>query len=266
MGKYILGSDKKEFARLKLQSAIFEKETLQTLKLAGIKPGMRCLDLGCGTGHTSFLITELVGMKGKVVGLDVNRDSISICKKKAVVKDVNNVKFVVGDVYDTKLENSSFDFVFSRFLFQHLTDPKKVLKEMLRLTAREGIIATEELDHGLWLSYPPDPNLEKLRRVYVKLLKLSGSDPFVARKLYKLFLETSLKPNVGAYSVCVPMNNNSSNMIGVLMAEILEEKILKNNLMSKTEFKQMLAGLREYAKRPDGLALYALAFRIWSKK
>ncbi len=264
--KYVLGSTNQEVKRLDIQSAIFEKETLQTLKHAGIKTDMRCLDLGCGTGNTSLLIADLVGKSGKVYGLDVNRYNINICKRKAAGKDVNNIQFVVGDVYNTKFENSSFDFVFSRFLFQHLPDPQKALKEMLRLTCKGGIIVVEELDHGSWLSYPHDPNLEKLRGAYVKLLQLTGSDPFVARKLYKLFLETGLKPKVEAYSACVPMNNNSYNMIGVFMAQILEEQILKNKIMPKIEFKKMLSGLRNYAKMADGLVLYALAFRIWAKK
>ena len=264
--KYVLGSTKQEVKRLEIQSAIFEKETLRTLKCAGIKPGMRCLDLGCGTGNTTLLIADLIGKNGKVFGLDINQDSISICKRKAMMNDVNNAIFVVDDIYSTKFENSSFDFVFSRFLFQHLTNSQKALKEMLRLTCRGGIIAAEELDHGLWLSYPEDPNLEMLRRAYVKILKLTGSDPFIARKLYKLFLQNGLKPQVEAYSACVPMNNNPYSMVGVFMAEILEEKILKDGIMSKREFKKMLDGLKAYTKRPDGLVLYALTFRAWGKK
>jgi ubiquinone/menaquinone biosynthesis C-methylase UbiE len=262
--KYVLGSTGQETKRLDIQAKIFEKATLQTLTSAGIKQGMRCLDVGCGSGSTSLVIAELVGKKGKVVGLDINPINIRICRRKAA--KVRNAEFIVGNVYDTKFRDSSFDCVFSRFLFQHLTRPEKAIQEMLRLTRRGGIIITEELDHGSWLSYPYDPNLEKLRRTYTKILKLNGSDPFIARKLYKLFLEHGLKPNVEAYSVCVPMNNNSYNMLGVFMAKVLQEKIIQNKMMSRTEFKKMLNGLRCYTARPDGLVLYALTFRIWGKR
>jgi hypothetical protein len=83
-------------------------------------------------------------------------------------------------------------------------------------------------------------------------------------------LDTGLKPDVSAYSVCVRMGNDygnieSHNMIGILMAEVLEEKILQNKLMTKPDFDQMLNGLKEYAKDPKGLVLYALAFRLWVK-
>jgi len=262
---YVLGSTEKETQRLSIQSALFEKESVQTLNLAGIKKGMRCLDAGCGVGHTTLLMSNLVGRSGKVVGLDISEDNIDACKKKlGCVND--NLEFVVGDLHDTILEESSFDFVYSRFLFQHLTNPEKAVARISKLIAEEGIIAIEELDHGLWLSYPPDPNLRVLLKAYVKLLRLSGSDPFIARKLYGIFLKNGLKPNIAAYSVCVPMNDNSSNMMGVMMAEVLKERILKNNLMTQLEFNRMVDGLKKYALNPTGLVLYAIAFRIWTRK
>jgi len=262
---YVLGSTEKETERLRIQSALFEKESIQTLNLAGIKQGMRCLDAGCGVGHTSLLMSKLVGRTGKVVGLDISEDNIDACKKKlSHVSD--NIEFVVGDLHDTKLEESSFDFVYSRFLFQHLADPEKAVVRISKLITDEGIIAIEELDHGLWLSYPPDPSLQELLKVYVNLLKLSGSDPFIARKLYGIFLKNGLNPKVGSYSVCVPMNDKFSNMMGVMMADVLKERILKNNLMTQLEFDQMLNGLMKYALNPIGLVLYAMTFRIWTKK
>nr|MDQ6865637.1 hypothetical protein [Thermoproteota archaeon] len=109
-------------------------------------------------------------------------------------------------------------------------------------------------------------NLRELLKAYINLLRLSGSDPFIARKLYGIFLKNRLKPNVAAYSVCVPMNDNSSNMMGVMMAEVLKERILKNNLMTQLEFNRMVDGLKKYSLDPTGLVLYAMAFRIWTKQ
>jgi hypothetical protein len=97
-------------------------------------------------------------------------------------------------------------------------------------------------------------------------LKLSGTDPFVARKLYGIFLKNGLKPNIAAYSVCVKMNDQPFNRMGVLMAEVLKESILKKNLMTLKQFNNMLAGLKAYALNPTGLVLYAIAFRLWARK
>ena len=65
----MLGSSGKELERLdNIQSLVFHDKTLETLRLAGIRPGISCLDLGCGTGNVTFVIKELVGVDGKVVG------------------------------------------------------------------------------------------------------------------------------------------------------------------------------------------------------
>jgi ubiquinone/menaquinone biosynthesis C-methylase UbiE len=261
--KYVLGTSENELERLRIQSSLFEKSTIETLNLAGIQQGMRCLDVGCGQGYTSLLLSQLVGRTGKVVGMDISEDNIKTCNTKV---SHNNIKFIVGDIYNSILDESSFDLVYSRFLFQHLPDPEKALERLLRLTADEGIVVLEELDQGLWLSYPTDPNLRKLQKAYVNLLKLSGSDPYIARKLYGIYLKKGLRPNVSGYSVCIPMNDKSCNMIGVLTAKVLKRSILKNNLMTRMEFGQMVNGLKKYTSDPTGLVLYALTFRIWARK
>jgi hypothetical protein len=125
-----------------------------------------------------------------------------------------------------------------------------------------GIICTEDMDHGLWLSYPHDIHLEKLRKCLVSLLEHSGSDPYIARNIYKIFLKNDLKPKVDSYSVCIPMSTHSHNLMGVSMAETLKDKILSNKLMSYEEFDFMLNGLKEYYDNSrDGLVN---GFRVWS--
>jgi ubiquinone/menaquinone biosynthesis C-methylase UbiE len=140
--RYVLGSSKKEIERLNIQSTLFEKETIRTLNVAGIKQGMRCLDVGCGVGHTSLLISQRVGKYGKVIGLDINKDNINTCKK-SLDRINNNLEFVVGDLNDTILKDYSFDFIYSRFLFQHLVDPHRTLAKITKLTSDDGIIAIE---------------------------------------------------------------------------------------------------------------------------
>jgi ubiquinone/menaquinone biosynthesis C-methylase UbiE len=277
--RYILGSSEKELERLdNIQSLVFQDKTFETLRLAGIKPGMKCLDLGCRTGNVTSLMKDLVGSDGKVVGLDANPDAISICIKKKHKDKTNtispsplssidnNIDFIIGDIYNTELEHSSFDFIYSRLLFQHLQHPSKAIKEMKRLASNNnnGIICTEDIDHGLWLSYPHDLHLEKLRKCLVRLLELSGSDPYIARKIYKIFLQNDLKPTGDSYSVCIPMSTCPHNMMGVSMAETLKDKILSNKLISYEDFDIMLHGLKEYSNNSQDGLVTIMGFRVWS--
>src|SRR5688572_5591931 len=69
---YILGRSDSETARLILQDQIYRPITRGLLESAGIGPGMSVLDIGSGAGDVSLLIAELVGPKGRVVGVDMD--------------------------------------------------------------------------------------------------------------------------------------------------------------------------------------------------
>jgi SAM-dependent methyltransferase len=47
-------------------------------KEAGLKPGMRVLDLGCGAGDVAMLAADLVGPKGRVVGIDRSAEALDL--------------------------------------------------------------------------------------------------------------------------------------------------------------------------------------------
>jgi SAM-dependent methyltransferase len=59
-----------ELARLEAQGAAMAPATRMIFTEAGIRPGMRVLDLGCGAGDVAFLAAELVGPGGSVLGID----------------------------------------------------------------------------------------------------------------------------------------------------------------------------------------------------
>jgi len=67
---YALGHSQRELERLSRQAQLFEPFTRQLLQQAGIAAGMRVLDVGSGSGDVTFLVAELVGQSGEVIGAD----------------------------------------------------------------------------------------------------------------------------------------------------------------------------------------------------
>jgi cyclopropane fatty-acyl-phospholipid synthase-like methyltransferase len=57
---YILGRTEAEYDRLRRQARLWEPATHRVLTAAGVAPGMRCLDAGCGPGEVMRLIGRLV--------------------------------------------------------------------------------------------------------------------------------------------------------------------------------------------------------------
>src|SRR5882672_1665148 len=61
---YALGYSEAEFRRLKFQGEYLRDFTADVLRRAGIAPGMRVLDIGCGVGDVSLLVAEMVSSSG----------------------------------------------------------------------------------------------------------------------------------------------------------------------------------------------------------
>ncbi|HVG03032.1 MAG TPA: methyltransferase domain-containing protein, partial [Nitrospira sp.] len=65
---------------------------------ARLRPGMRVLDLGSGTGYPALLAGEVVGTTGQVVGIDVAEAMLAVAKQKATELGMSQVTFHAGDV------------------------------------------------------------------------------------------------------------------------------------------------------------------------
>jgi SAM-dependent methyltransferase len=81
---YQLGSADDELARLELQGRALAQATRMIFDAAGIRPGMRVLDLGCGTGDVAFVAADSVGPDGYVLARVpmAAQDSRSACQHR----------------------------------------------------------------------------------------------------------------------------------------------------------------------------------------
>lgn len=95
---YALGHAQSELDRLISQGRFIGDLTEHMLRLAGLKPGMRVLDIGCGAGDVSFLAWSLVGPEGTVIGVDRSPEAVTVAQQCAHKAQSSNVRFIVSDV------------------------------------------------------------------------------------------------------------------------------------------------------------------------
>lgn len=261
---YVLSSKSSEIQRLNIQSLLFEPFVIDALNKAGIKKGMKCLDVGCGSGDVTRLLSTMVGKSGSVIGIDVQKKYLDYCNK---VTKQKNVKFVHDNIIDSKL-TGTFDVVFSRFMFVHLTDKLQALRSMINLTKKNGVVIIQELDNapGSWLSYPKKDCVEKLRSTYTSLVKKMGGDPLAGRKLYKLFVDEGLQTEVECHSPCLVMNKTPFNELGWRIANSLKPEILSQKLLTESEFKKLFSDLKAMTKDEACFVTYARFFNVIGKK
>jgi ubiquinone/menaquinone biosynthesis C-methylase UbiE len=99
-------------------------------RLAGLKPGARVADLGCGSG----VFTELLHRHGyDAVGLDISPKLIALGKAK-----YPKVEFLEGDVEHLPFPSSSLDGVLLSGLVHHLPDPALCAAEVFRVIKPGG--------------------------------------------------------------------------------------------------------------------------------
>src|SRR5215470_2851817 len=162
-GNYPIERRAGELERLHIQAAAMVHECATMLDRIGVAPGWRCLDLGCGPGGITGLLSERVGGAGRVVGLDADAVFLEHARRNAPA----NVEFVSGDAYRTGLPAGTFDLVHVRFVASTAGEPEALLREAIRLAKPGGVVALQEPDASTLNCYTPHPAWERLRSAYV---------------------------------------------------------------------------------------------------
>jgi len=127
------------------------------------RPGERILDMGTGPGEPAITIAREVGASGRVTGIDLSENMVSIARRVAAARGVTNVEFRTMDCGDLKFPDATFDAVVSSFGFQIFTDPETAAREARRVLRPGGRIAVSVWSTGdkvPWIHAIMGPMLE----------------------------------------------------------------------------------------------------------
>jgi SAM-dependent methyltransferase len=106
---------------------------------AKIKAGERVLDVGCGSGSTSFAFARAVGSSGHVTGVDISAPMLS--RAREVTPPGAPVEFILADATIHSFAPDSFDLLASRFGVMFFADPALSFANMRRAMRRSGRLA-----------------------------------------------------------------------------------------------------------------------------
>ncbi len=181
-----------ELERLKMQARIALQTEQEIWKQAGLQAGMNVLDLACGPGATSCELAKSVS-PGKVIGVDINPGLIDVAGQIRSTEEVENVSFRVGNAYALDFPPESFDFVYARFLFQHLRNPQSALVNIQRVLKPGGILCVLDIDDA-WTSFVPQ---SEAFRAFIRKSgagqKRRGGNREIGSQLYGLLNETGFR-------------------------------------------------------------------------
>ncbi|MFA5744830.1 MAG: arsenite methyltransferase [Candidatus Paceibacterota bacterium] len=108
------------------------------IALALIKEGETVLDLGSGAGLDCFLAADKVGVSGKVIGVDMTEEMVTMARENATNQGYTNIEFKLGDIEKLPIEDSSIDVVISNCVVNLAPDKSKVFGEVYRVLSKGG--------------------------------------------------------------------------------------------------------------------------------
>ena len=192
-GAYLLGHSEYEIDRLVAQARLVDPITERFLRQAGIRPGMRVLDVGTGAGDVAFLAATLVGEGGEVVGVDNAVAAIDAAKRRAGDRAIANVSFVQGEP-DELVFDRPFDAVVGRYVLQFQADPAAFLRRLTRHLGPGGLVVFHELDWSGIVSHPALPTFDRCCALIVETMRRGSTETSMGGKLYATFIAAGLAP------------------------------------------------------------------------
>jgi len=260
-GNYPIESRAGEIARLHVQSEAMAPYAVDMLDRFGAMHGWRCLDIGCGPGGITGLLSLRVGPAGRVVGIDMNAAFLEHARLSAP----NNVEFRRGDAYGSDLPSGTFDLVHMRFVASTAGDPERLLREAMRLARPGGIVALQEPDGSTLRCYPPHPAWDRLKSALMGAFKGVGADLALAGRLYNLAHQAGLRDV--QYRTALLAVRSIDPMVDYLPStvESLRGTILKLGLLDENDLAVALADCRRHLAKPGtSFTMYTVA-QVWGR-
>lgn len=127
------------------------------LERAGVRPGMRVLDAGCGPGRVTVPAALRVGPAGAVVALDIQPGMLARLRERLAAQQLTHVEVVEAGLGEGKLPESAFDVALLITVLGEIPDKGAALREIHRALRPAGVLSITEV--------LPDPHYQPLARV-----------------------------------------------------------------------------------------------------
>jgi ubiquinone/menaquinone biosynthesis C-methylase UbiE len=180
---YVLGTHDEEVQRLGLQHRAWRRQVLEAWRRAGISEGHTVLDVGCGPGHATLDLAEIVGPTGHVVALDRSRRFLDVLQGSARARGLGNVAihpvdFDLGDLPDVRAGAA-----WCRWILAFVARPRELLERVCAALEPGGAIVIHEyFDYGTWRIGPQCPELSEFVAAVMRSWRDAGGEPDVASR------------------------------------------------------------------------------------
>jgi ubiquinone/menaquinone biosynthesis C-methylase UbiE len=172
-----------------------EAHTKRWLHAAGIRRGMRVLDVGAGRGLVAMMVAERVGPEGLVIGIERESKWVEHASERARDHGLQHARFVEGDFQDPGLDlDGRFDAVVGRRVLKYQADAVQAVRSLVRHVQPKGVIAFLEMDGDVPTTSSASLPLHDMVRSWIwRTIELENADTKMGRNLYGVFQRAGLQ-------------------------------------------------------------------------
>jgi len=260
---YILATGGKDLKRLRLLHEVYGPGTEALLVRAGLRPGLRVVEVGCGSGNTACWVAQQVSPGGSVVAIDVSPEQIEQARQQAASLNLANIEFQVADAYAPRLPEGHFDLAYCRLVLIHLTRPADALAAMRKLVRPGGVVVCEEMDLDCWACDPPAEAMSKFFTLNIALGDRRGENYSLGVSLHRLFRQAGFARPEVASNFVLALRGERKRLLGMTFAEFAPE-LVQEGLASQEEVDRVAADLMTLADDETKLFGFPLVVQVWA--
>jgi SAM-dependent methyltransferase len=223
--------------------------------LPRLRPDARLLDIGCGPGTITADLAALVP-DGEVVAIDVAPGILEDARAEAGRRQLTNVVFEVGDVYQLAYASDSFDVVHAHQVLQHLSDPVAALREMRRVCRPGGVVAARDADYGGMFWYPAEPGVSEWQELYRKVARVLGGEPDAGRRVLSWARQagfTSVEASAGVWCYASAQDRAwwGASWADRLTQSPFGDRAVEHGLATRSDLERLAEGWHRWAAAGD---------------
>jgi SAM-dependent methyltransferase len=260
---YIIRGGDSGTRRLHILARAFRPGTLALLDRLALCPGMRVLDLGCGSGDVTLELARRVGPQGQVTGIDMDESVLQHARSSPAAENLP-IQWRNGHA-EQLADPGQYDLIYARFLLSHLANPGEVLLRMVAALRPGGLIVIEDIDITSHSHWPPSHAFQRYIEIYSATARAHGADSSIGPRLPALLVDAGFDDVQVTISMPV-FRVGEGKSIARITLENIADAAIAGGFSTRQEIDVLLQELAWHEADPRSIQTAAQAFQCVGRR
>jgi cyclopropane fatty-acyl-phospholipid synthase-like methyltransferase len=232
------------------------------LLFAGLVPGHRFVEFGCGLGYVSRWAAS---QGAHATGIDLNPEQVAVANDLARAAKLETAQFRLGNIYQPNLAPDSVDMSYSRWLLVHLNKPVDAMRSIYATLKPGGVMVCEECDVSEVYTEPSSAAYVELREICLAGGRQRGVDYAHGRRVHTWAKEAGFEVvHVDAYHPHYLTGEHKGFWTWTMHHVGLG--LVKEGSLSGARLEELVAEMRKADASPDTVVAHARMHQLIARK